>query len=105
MLAARISSQSNLTLPPHTEGSIIFARYRQCAPPPNTCFLGPTRVVHIPNGISIGSAVFIKVHDRDRLTDRSTDNATLSITIDRIYIRSTAMWPTNIVSESARGLF
>jgi len=29
---------------------------RQCAPPLNTCFLGPTRVP-MPNGISTGSAV------------------------------------------------
>jgi len=36
-------------------GSIVFARLRQCAPPPNTCFRGPTWV-QIPNGISIGSA-------------------------------------------------
>ena len=26
---------------PHMDGSTVFARWRQCAPPPNTCFLGP----------------------------------------------------------------
>ena len=36
---------------------MIFARWRQCAPQPNACFLGTTRV-QIPNGISIDSAVF-----------------------------------------------
>jgi len=28
--------------PPHMDGSIVFARWRQYAPPSNTCFLGPT---------------------------------------------------------------
>jgi len=39
-------------------GSIILTRCCQCAPS-NTCFLGPTQV-HIPNGISNGSAVFVQ---------------------------------------------
>jgi len=39
-------------------GSVVFARLRQCAPPPNTCFLGAIRV-QITNDISIGSAVFL----------------------------------------------
>ena len=44
--------------PPHVNGSItVFTRLRQCARPPNTCFVGSTRV-QISNGISIGSAVF-----------------------------------------------
>ena len=37
----------------------VFARLRQCAQPPNTCFLGPTRV-HIPKVTSIGSVVFVQ---------------------------------------------
>jgi len=32
-------------------------------PPSNICFLGPTRV-EIPNGISIGSAIFCIDHGR-----------------------------------------
>ena len=36
-------------------GSVVFARLHQCAPPSKTCFPRPTRV-QIPNGISIGSA-------------------------------------------------
>jgi len=44
------------------DGSVVFARWRQCAPRPNTCFCGPTRV-QIPNGISIGSA-FCTAHGR-----------------------------------------
>jgi len=51
------SIQSNLikktVSSPHTDGSIVFARWRQCAPPSNTCFLRTTRV-YTPNGISIG---------------------------------------------------
>jgi len=43
-----------------------------CTSPSNTCFLGPTRV-HIPNGISIGSAVFARL---TIVTDRQTDRQT-----------------------------
>ena len=54
-------------------GSIVFTKWRQCAPPSNTCFLEPTQV-HIPNGISVGSATFagliIVTH---RPTDQPTD--------------------------------
>jgi len=39
-----------------------------------------------PNGISIGSAVFAGL---TTVTDRQTDHATRSVTIDRIYVRST----------------
>jgi len=47
------------------------------------CFLEPTQV-HIPNDISIGSAVFaglISVTDRstDRQADQPTDHAVLSL--------------------------
>jgi len=34
------------------DGSVVFARWRQCAPHLKTCFLGPTRV-QTTNGISI----------------------------------------------------
>jgi len=60
----------------HMDGSIVFARWRQCAPPCNTCFLESTRV-HNPNGISIGSAVFagltIVAEMGDRLATIDTD--------------------------------
>ena len=39
---------------------------------------------------------FCKAHDHDRQTDRQTDYATRSVTIVRIYVRSTAMRPKNI---------
>jgi len=29
------------TSPPHIDGSVLFARWRQCAPASNTCFLDP----------------------------------------------------------------
>jgi len=59
------SGQSNLTKaasPPHMDGSLVFAKSRQCAvcTLPNTCFFGPTRF-HNPNGISIGSAIFAQL--------------------------------------------
>ena len=45
----------------------------------NTWFLGPTRVLN-PNGISIGSAVLAGLTS---VTDRQTDHANRSVTIDR----------------------
>jgi len=60
-------------------------------PPSNTWSLGPTQVLN-PNGISIGSAVFAELTS---VTDRQTDHAIRSLTIDRIYVRSTAMRSKN----------
>jgi len=77
---------------PHMDGSMVFTRLRQCAPPSNTCFLGPARV-QIPNGISISSAVFGGLTTvTERQTDRPTDHATWSVTSGHIYVR-TAMRP------------
>jgi len=59
--------------------------------PSNTWFPGPTRVLH-PNGISIGSAVLAGLTS---VTDRPTDHVTWSVTIDRIYVRNTAMRSNN----------
>jgi len=50
--------------------------------PSNTWFLGSTRV-HIPNGISIGPAVFAGL---TIVTGRQADYATPSVTIGRIYV-------------------
>jgi len=61
------SGQSNLektTSPPHMDSSVVFAGLRQCAPSSNTCFLGPTRV-HVPNDISICSAIFAQLTVED----------------------------------------
>jgi len=60
-------------------------------PPSNMWFVGLTRVIN-PNGISIGAAVFAGLTS---VTDRLTDHATRSVTIGRIYVCSTAMWPKN----------
>jgi len=66
-------------------------------PPSNTWSLGPTQVLN-PNGISIGSAVFAGLSSvTDRQTDRQSDHATRSLTIDRIYVRSTAMRFNNYI--------
>jgi len=55
----------------------------------------PTRV-HNPIGISISSAVFAGLTSViDRQTDRPTDHTTWSVTIGRVYVRSTAMRPKN----------
>jgi len=59
----------------------------------NTWFLRPTQILN-PNHISIGSAVFARqARYCDRQTDRQTDHATRSVTIDHIYVRSTAIPP------------
>ena len=58
-------------------------------PPSNTQFLGPTRVLN-PNCISIGSTVFARL---TTVSDKQTDHATRSVTVGRIYVRSTAMRP------------
>jgi len=50
---------------PHMNGSMIFARWRQCAPPTHTWFSEPNRV-QIPNGISISSAAFAQLMARSR---------------------------------------
>ena len=52
--------------------------------PSKTWFPGPTRL-HIPNSISIGSAIFARLTIvSDRPIDRLTDHATLSVAIGRI---------------------
>ena len=73
----------------------IAPSHGEYGPPCNACFLEPTRAVN-PNGISICSAVFAGV---TTMTDRQT--TTRSVTIGRIYVRSTAMRP-KIVSLSIR---
>jgi len=65
--------------------------------PSNTRCLGPTRVLD-PNGISIGSAVFAGLTS---VTDRPTDHVMRSVTIGRIYVCSTLMWPNNFENCSA----
>jgi len=61
------------------------------APPSNRWFLGPI-LVHNPNGISIGSAIFTGL---STVTDRPTDHATQSATTGRIYVRISAMQTNN----------
>ena len=65
----------------------IAPSHEGSGPPSNTWFPGPTGVLN-PNGISISSAVLAELTS---VTDRQTHNATGLVTIDRIYVRSTAM--------------
>ena len=62
----------------------IVPSYGGSGPPSNAWFSGPTRVLN-PIGISIGSAVFAGLTS---VTDRPTDHATRSVTIDRVYCTS-----------------
>ena len=55
-------------------------------PPSNAWFPGPNRILN-PNGISIGSAIFAGLTSG---TERLTHHTTRSVTIDRMYIRSTS---------------
>ena len=58
--------------------------------PSHACFLGPTRI-HIPNGISFGSAIFTGLRNCDRLTDRSC----CSVCNNRLHLCSTVLQPHN----------
>jgi len=60
-------------------------RIRHVAPmctPSNACFLGPSQV-HIPNGISNGSAIFAGL---TIVTDLLTDGPCYSICNNRLYL-------------------
>jgi len=79
----------------------IAPSHRPIWTPSNTRFLDPTQA-HNPNGISIGSAIFVGLMTvADRLTDHATiQHATQSVTVGRIYLGSTTMWPKNVVNTS-----
>ena len=60
MMIVIASGQTNLPKGRIATTHRQFTRIRQVSPvctPSNTCFLGPSRV-HVPNSISIGSAIF-----------------------------------------------
>jgi len=64
-------------------------------PPSNTWFPGPIGILN-PNAISIGSFIFAWLTSvTDWQTDRQTDHATRSVTIGRIYVRSTVVRPNS----------
>jgi len=81
------SGQSNLhkaASPPHMDGTIVFARLRQCAP-----HLIMVSLVHLKQNSKWHRdlfSCFSRDHGRDRQTDRQIDHATLSLTIGRSYI-------------------
>ena len=63
--------------------------------PCNMWYCGSTRL-GIPNGILIGSAIFVGLTTvTDRQTDRQTYHTTRSVTIGHIYVSSTVMQPNN----------
>jgi len=111
---SNLIKMSQLASPPHTDGSKVFARWRQCAPPYDMCwFLGPIRV-HNPNGISIGSANFAQltiVTDPNGISIGSANFARLTIVTDRqtnwptdhatrsVAMAATAMRPNNITMQ------
>ena len=79
--------------PPHADGSVVFARVRQCAPHLTHASLDPPESVH-PNGSAVFAGLAVVM---DGPTDRQTEHATPSVTIGRIYVRSTATRPKNTV--------
>jgi len=65
--------------------------------PSNTWFLELTRALN-PNGTSIGAAIFAGLTSvTERSTERQTDRQVYcyrpTVTMGRIYLRSTTMWP------------
>jgi len=89
------------------DGSIVFARLRQCAPH-LTCILGRSWAytrVHIQNGISIGLAFFagltiVTDRETDRQTDHGKDRPRCSVC--RIYVRGTAMRSNDVDTSCVR---
>jgi len=81
---SRLSTRCTWTVQSYSSG---------CAsahPPFNTCFLGTIRV-DTPNGISIGSAVFLQgSRSWQTETDRQTDQATPSVTAGRSHVCNSA---------------
>jgi len=88
---AQSTAESPYTLQWATLSPKIAPSHGGSEPPSNTWSLGPTQVLN-PNSISIGSAVFAWITS---VTDRPTDHAIRSLTIDRIYVRRTAMRSNN----------
>jgi len=72
--------------PTHMDSSVVFARWHQCEPPFDTCFLGPTRV---SSSISIGSAVFAGL---TTVTERQTDRARYSVCNSRPACTYVVLW-------------
>jgi len=66
---------------PHTDGSIVFARWRQCARSSNAWFRGPTRVHTRSRSVQ----PFLQGSRLCKTDDRQTDHTTPSVTIGRIY--------------------
>ena len=83
------------TSPPHMAGSMVFARWRQCIPPPNMCFLGPTRAKS-----QTASRSAQPILQSSLVWKTQTDHATRTVTTGRIHVHSTVMWPNNYTINS-----
>jgi len=85
------SDQSNLTKRPHDRRTWTVQTYSPDGANVQRHLIMSFghSLVHNPKGVSIGSAVFAVISNRDR----QTDHATPSVAIGRIYVHSTAMRP------------
>jgi len=91
------SGQSNFdkkaASPPHTDGSIVFARLRQRASHVTHASLGPFESTTRTASRSVQPFFAGLTTVTERQTDRPTDHATRSVTIGRICVRCTTMRP------------
>jgi len=81
------------------DGLIVFARWRQIAPPFNTMphWAHPSTLLSVPNDISIGSVVFAGLMAvRDRQTDRPRYSVYNNKPHLRRYSHGTAMRPNKM---------
>jgi len=70
--------------PPHTNGSVVFARWRQYSPHLIHGSLGSLESTFQTTSRSVQP--FCRARDCDRQTDRQRDHATPSVTVGRIYV-------------------
>ena len=91
--------------PRQTDGSIVFARWRQCALPwqhigatwrirLNSCFLRPTQV-HNPNDKSISSAVFAEADARSTKPRQRSKTSANWFCVDYVSFKNT-LWIDSI---------
>ena len=85
----KVATPMQPALPSRTNPSIIFARWRQCAPSSNTWLIGPTLVCTCKRHLDLLIRL-CTVHGRDehtyRLADTQTDSAMPPAAIGRIYV-------------------
>jgi len=77
------------------DGSVVFARWRQCAPHLIHDSLGPSEPTTQTASQSIQPFLQGSTTVTDRQLDPKTDHATRSVTIGCIYVSNTAIRPNN----------